>query len=110
MGTLHSICMILSLRQSEVLSLNLSPAIRSQRAKRTFGAKDGGEGGIRTPGTVPGSVVFKTTAIDHSATSPYWGILTEESLRHKQLRLLLILRQMLRMATLASEASERSER
>jgi hypothetical protein len=33
-------------------------------------AKVGGEGGIRTPGTVPGSVVFKTTAIDHSATSP----------------------------------------
>src|SRR6478672_11987567 len=29
-----------------------------------------GEGGIRTPGTLPGTVVFKTTAIDHSATSP----------------------------------------
>jgi hypothetical protein len=32
--------------------------------------KDGGERGIRTPGTVSGSVVFKTTAIDHSAISP----------------------------------------
>ena len=33
-------------------------------------AKDGGERGIRTPGTLTGSVVFKTTAIDHSAISP----------------------------------------
>jgi hypothetical protein len=30
----------------------------------------GGERGIRTPGTLPGTVVFKTTAIDHSAISP----------------------------------------
>ena len=30
----------------------------------------GGEEGIRTPGTREGSTVFKTTAIDHSATSP----------------------------------------
>src|SRR5690606_40087241 len=30
----------------------------------------GGEGGIRTPGTVAGPAVFKTAAIDHSATSP----------------------------------------
>src|SRR5687767_13415123 len=35
-------------------------------------AKVGGERGIRTPGTVSGSVVFKTTAIDHSAISPRW--------------------------------------
>ena len=34
-------------------------------------AKDGGEGGIRTPGTVAGPAVFKTAAIDHSATSPW---------------------------------------
>src|SRR5260370_5932362 len=33
----------------------------------------GGERGIRTPGTVSGSVVFKTTAIDHSAISPFFG-------------------------------------
>jgi hypothetical protein len=32
--------------------------------------KFGGERGIRTPGTVSGSVVFKTTAIDRSAISP----------------------------------------
>ena len=30
----------------------------------------GGGGGIRTPGTLPGTVVFKTTAIDHSAIPP----------------------------------------
>ena len=33
-------------------------------------AKDGGERGIRTPGTLPGTAVFKTAAIDHSAISP----------------------------------------
>ena len=32
--------------------------------------EDGGEGGIRTHGTRKGSTVFKTAAIDHSATSP----------------------------------------
>ena len=36
--------------------------------KRTL--KVGGGRGIRTPGTVSGSVVFKTTAIDHSAIPP----------------------------------------
>ena len=30
----------------------------------------GGEGGIRTPGTVPRTPVFKTGAFNHSATSP----------------------------------------
>src|SRR5688572_5495199 len=30
----------------------------------------GGEEGIRTPGAREGSTVFKTAAIDHSATSP----------------------------------------
>jgi hypothetical protein len=38
-------------------------------------AKDGGERGIRTPGTVSGTVVFKTTAIDHSAISPRVDVL-----------------------------------
>ena len=33
-------------------------------------AKGGGGRGIRTPGTLPGTVVFKTTAIDHSAIPP----------------------------------------
>ncbi len=33
-------------------------------------SKDGGEGGIRTPETLPGLTVFKTAAFNHSATSP----------------------------------------
>jgi hypothetical protein len=32
--------------------------------------KSGGETGIRTPGTLSRSTVFKTAAFDHSATSP----------------------------------------
>jgi hypothetical protein len=31
---------------------------------------NGGEGGIRTPDTLSGMPVFKTGAINHSATSP----------------------------------------
>src|SRR5437870_13353605 len=34
----------------------------------------GGGRGIRTPGTVAGSVVFKTTAIDRSAIPPYMDV------------------------------------
>ncbi len=30
----------------------------------------GGEGGIRTPGTLAGTSVFETDPIDHSGTSP----------------------------------------
>ena len=32
--------------------------------------KYGGEGGIRTHGTVAGSLVFKTRALNHSTTPP----------------------------------------
>jgi hypothetical protein len=35
-----------------------------------IGLISGGGRGIRTPGTVSGAVVFKTTAIDHSAIPP----------------------------------------
>src|SRR4051812_24633470 len=46
-------------------------ARRKRRAARQRSdGRTGGERGIRTPGTLPGSVVFKTTAIDHSAISP----------------------------------------
>ena len=31
---------------------------------------DGGEGGIRTPGTHKRTIDFESTALDHSATSP----------------------------------------
>ena len=37
--------------------------------------KNGGEGGIRTHGTLARSPVFKTGAYDHSATSPLTRIL-----------------------------------
>src|SRR5436190_4704326 len=42
------------------------------RSAITFGSRPNGGGGrgIRTPGTLPGTVVFKTTAIDHSAIPP----------------------------------------
>jgi hypothetical protein len=33
----------------------------------------GGEGGIRTPGTLAGTSVFETDPIDHSGTSPIRG-------------------------------------
>ncbi len=31
---------------------------------------NGGEGGIRTPGTLKRTIDFESTALDHSATSP----------------------------------------
>ena len=36
----------------------------------TAAVETGGEGGIRTPGELTPTEVFKTSAIDHSATSP----------------------------------------
>jgi hypothetical protein len=36
----------------------------------------GGGGGIRTPGTVSRTLVFKTSALNHSATPPRTGILS----------------------------------
>ena len=32
----------------------------------------GGKGGIRTHGTLAGTAVFKTAALNHSATFPSW--------------------------------------
>ena len=40
-------------------------------------SEGGGGRGIRTPGTVSGSVVFKTTAIDHSAIPPHAHFIRE---------------------------------
>ena len=37
----------------------------------------GGEGGIRTPDTLSGMPVFKTGAINHSATSPITTVLLQ---------------------------------
>jgi hypothetical protein len=52
-------------------------------ALRRMTERFGGGRGIRTPGTVSGSVVFKTTAIDHSAIPPRrncaWRVLSESA-------------------------------
>src|SRR5260370_25032668 len=41
--------------------------------------KSGGEGGIRTPDTLSGMPVFKTGAINHSATSPTTTVLLQST-------------------------------
>ena len=44
-----------------------------KNAKLAIGAElmeNGGEGGIRTHGTLAGSTVFETAPFDHSGTSP----------------------------------------
>jgi hypothetical protein len=43
------------------------------RAEWTGKVENGGEGGIRTLGTLAGSTVFETAPIDHSGTSPLRG-------------------------------------
>ena len=47
-------------------------AARAVQAGR-FGAKHGGEGGIRTLGPASGTTVFETAPINHSGTSPLDG-------------------------------------
>src|SRR5688572_15920177 len=44
---------------------------RTRSADRSRRAGGGGERGIRTPGTLSGSTVFKTAALNHSAISPW---------------------------------------
>ena len=51
-------------------------------------ASDGGEGGIRTPDTVPRIPVFKTGAINRSATSPTTTVLLQ--FRRNQLIALVV--------------------
>ncbi len=51
------------------MELGHERAWRTQ-AERGLVANSGGEGGIRTPGRVSPTPVFKTGAINHSATSP----------------------------------------
>jgi hypothetical protein len=45
--------------------------------------KDGGRGGIRTPDTLSGTPVFKTGAINHSATLPSLKFSTRQDLSAK---------------------------
>jgi hypothetical protein len=42
----------------------------ASKIKKDDGVNCGGRRGIRTPGTVSGSAVFKTAALDHSAILP----------------------------------------
>src|SRR5260370_12394616 len=44
----------------------------STQAYWCFG-KNGGEGGIRTHGTVPRTLAFEASTFNHSVTSPQWS-------------------------------------
>ena len=50
--------------------------VRARRISPQFRLR-GGEGGIRTPDTLSGMPVFKTGAINHSATSPTTRVLLQ---------------------------------
>src|SRR4051794_29014944 len=45
--------------------------------RRSVGETDGGRGGIRTHGTLAGTPVFKTGALNHSATLPNANLMSE---------------------------------
>ena len=59
----------------------------SQKHKLKFLVyKYGGEGGIRTHGTVAGTLVFKTRALNHSTTSPeVYSVVVESNYYSKRL-------------------------
>jgi hypothetical protein len=50
--------------------MNLVPQNKKGRRLTATSSSQSGEGGIRTPGRVAPTPVFKTGAIDRSATSP----------------------------------------
>ena len=55
------------------ITLENNVKIRPQPdGENTFSRASGGSGGIRTHGTVPRTLVFKTRALNHSATLPAW--------------------------------------
>ena len=60
------------------ITLENNGKIRPQPDRENaFARASGGEGGIRTHGTLAGSTVFETAPIDHSGTSPHLGGLRE---------------------------------
>ena len=59
----------------KALPLHPPVALEAKDKKR-----HGGEGGIRTPDTLSGMPVFKTGAINHSATSPAITVLLQSSM------------------------------
>ena len=42
----------------------------THRSRKSLIEKNGGRGGIRTPGTIARSVLFESTPFDHSGTLP----------------------------------------
>lgn len=48
-----------------------------------YAGSGGGEGGIRTPGTLAGTSVFETDPIDHSGTSPGINVVITESVNER---------------------------
>ena len=65
--TVNNVLTVLNSIAEVFLLLTIRRSIYSSKATKV---EIGGERGIRTPGTLPGTVVFKTTAIDRSAISP----------------------------------------
>ncbi len=45
----------------------------SERSLLGIRIKGGGEGGIRTHGTVPRTLAFEASTFNHSVTSPQWS-------------------------------------
>ena len=58
-----------ALRRDSLRSASCASLVYPAEARRSR-AKAGGGGGIRTPGTVPRTAVFKTAALNRSATPP----------------------------------------
>src|SRR5687767_7713206 len=62
-----------NVRHRHIFMIPLSRQLLSQvpiADRRPFGKSAGGEGGIRTHGGLAPTAVFKTAALNHSATSP----------------------------------------
>ena len=70
-GDLREAAQKLSATVTGTISGTVTLRAASAGSKRTPQLVDiGGGRGIRTPGTLPGTAVFKTAAIDHSAIPP----------------------------------------
>ena len=61
---------------------------RSRERARVFLGEDkiGGRGGIRTPGTVPRTLDFESSAFNRSATSPHYELALTRSEVNKEVR------------------------
>ncbi len=66
-------------KSSTLGELVMNSATQNKRGRRltTTSSFGGGEGGIRTPGPLAETPVFKTGAIDRSATSPVGDVRVE---------------------------------